>query len=276
MSPVKSYRRKSSQRHQIQRTSMTLRRFMLISGILGTTVIGLWGYMHASELVAQTFRTFEKNMACLGFQLEDVVVEGRMQTDKGHILSLLELTRGKSLLGINLSHAKEKLESLSWIKTATIERKFPHTLFVQIVEKIPVSLWQHKGKNHLMDRDGDLVEVKDLSKYKDLLIVRGEKAPQHIQELLIFLSKVPEIKQRTTAATYLRSGRWDVILDGHVNVKLPEKNPETALTYLLTLEKKHHFMNEDILIVDMRIPGQLILRLKPDAAKKQKNTGKHA
>lgn len=276
MPPVKSYRRKSSQRHQIQRTSLTLRRFILVSGILGATVIGLWGYMHSSELATQTFKAFEKNMARLGFRLEDVVVVGRMRTDKTHILNLLELGRGKSLFGINLAQAKENLESISWIKTATIERKLPHTLSVHIVEKIPVSLWQHKGKVHLMDRDGDLVEVKDPSQYKNLLIVTGEKAPQHIDELLTFLSKVPEIKQRITRATYLRSARWDVILDGNVNVKLPEKNPEEALTYLLTLEKKHHFVNEDILIVDMRIPGQLILRLRPEAVKKQKSVAKHA
>lgn len=276
MPAVRTYRRKPSKRHQVQRTSLTLRRLMFVGALVGISIVCVWGYVLAPRVMAPLSKHFEQTMARLGFRLSDVIVEGRLRTDKGYILSLLELSRGKSLFSLNLLEAKAKLEKVSWIKEATLERKLPHTLFIRIKEKTPVSLWQHQGKTYLMDRDGDLVETKEPYKYKDFLVVTGEKAPKHIEELLALLSKVPEIEGRITGATYLRSGRWDLKFKGKVDIKLPEKEPERALAYLVALESKHHFINQDIMIIDMRIPGQLILRMTEQAMKKQRNKGKDA
>ena len=136
--------------------------------------------------------------------------------------------------------------------------------------------WQHRGKTYLLDEDGELVETNEPQKYKELLIVTGEKITHHIGELITLLEKFPNLKTRITGATYLRSLRWDLKLDGRTDLKLPEKEPEQALNYLLNLDAHHHFITQDIMVIDMRLPGQLILRLTPEAIQKQKNKGKEA
>jgi len=276
MPAVKSYKRRPSKRHQVHRPSLSLHRFFLASGFIAIAVLWIWIYFNASLLTATFLTNFEKYMSKIGFTLEDVVVEGRTRTDKGHILSLLKLSRGASLFALDLPKAREKLETVPWIKAAHVERKLPHTLLIRLVEKDPVSLWQHQGKFYLMDRDGDLLATKEPYQYKELPIVTGEKAPHHIEELCELLAQVPPLQARITGATYLSSGRWDLKLDHAIDIKLPEKTPEKALTYLLKLENTHHFINEDIVIIDLRIPGQLILRLTPEAVKKKKSKGKNA
>ncbi|MBI2706706.1 MAG: FtsQ-type POTRA domain-containing protein [Proteobacteria bacterium] len=276
MQAVKSSRRTSSKRQKIQRSSQGNRPLLLLSGLVGVCIFSLWVFFYAPLLVAEISKSFQGLMACCGFRLEDVIVEGRMRTDKAQILSLLELERGKPLFSLNLPESKAKLEKISWVKAARVERQLPNILFIRISEKEPVALWQNQGRTYLMDWDGELMETKEPHKYKSLLVVTGEQAPRHVGELLTLLEKFSELKQRVTGATYLRSMRWDIRLDDKVDVKLPEKEAEGALAYLLDLTKHHQLMKQEIMIIDMRLPGKLIFRLTPEAVEKQKDYGKAA
>jgi cell division protein FtsQ len=279
MPAVKSYRRTSSKRQKVQRTSLQVlgvRR--VISFVIGMSlcVLILWSYFHASTLLSQVLSSFERSTAYLGLRLEDVVVEGRIRTDKSQILQKLGFGRGTPLLSINLSDAKAKLEEISWVNAVCVERRFPDTLFIRISEKEPVAIWQNHQKTYLVDRDGGLVETKEIHKHKGLSVITGDQAPRHLGELMALLEKFPEIKSHVTAATHLRSTRWDIRLDGKIDVKLPEKEPERALSYLLDLEKHYHFLEQEIITIDMRLPDQLILRLTPEAVQKKTDVGQDA
>lgn len=269
MSAVKSYNHTPSKRKKTQRTSLqtiSIRRFRSAIIVLFIGIFSLWIYFHSSTINVSISQGIGTLAGYIGFTLEDVVVEGRMRTDKAQILKDLDLERGKSLLSISLLESKSKLEELSWVKAVRVERRLPDTLVIRISEKDPVALWQNKSKTYLVDRDGELVEAKEAYKYKDLLVVTGHQAPRFVGELVILLEKFPEIRARVTAATHLRSTRWDIRLDDRVDVKLPEKEIDKALTYLIDLEK-HHQLDQDIKTIDMRLPGQLIFRLKPEAVR---------
>ncbi len=279
MPAVKSYRRTSSKRQKVQRTSLQVlgvRRITSLVVGMGLCVLILWSYFHASSLMSQVLKSLEESTAYLGLRLEDVVVEGRIRTDKSQILKKLGFERGTPLLSINLSEAKTKLEEISWVNAVCVERRFPDTLFIRISEKEPVAIWQSQAKTYLVDRDGGLVETREAHKYKELLLVAGDQAPRYVGKLMTLLEKFPEIKFRVTAATHLRSTRWDIRLDGKIDIKLPEKEVERALGYLLDLEKHHHLMEREIVTIDMRLPDQLILRLTPEAVQRKNNTGQDA
>jgi cell division protein FtsQ len=279
MSSVKSHPRHSSKRKKVQRPSqqrLGVRRLSYVVIAMSFCVLFLWGYFHLQAFTLVFSNSVDAAMAHLGFTLEDVVVEGRMRTNKKQILQTLDLKRGIPLLSINLFEAKDKLENLSWIKAARIERRLPDTLFIRISEKEPVAIWQNQNRTYLVDYDGELVETKEASKYKELLLVTGHRAPRYVGKLVTLLEKFPNIKTRVTAATHLRSMRWDIRLDDKVDVKLPEKEAERALAYLLDLEKHHHLMEREIMTIDMRLPGQLILRLTPEAIQKKNDIGKDA
>ncbi|MBY0500713.1 MAG: FtsQ-type POTRA domain-containing protein [Alphaproteobacteria bacterium] len=277
MSAVKSYRCTNVKRQKVQRTSLQLvgvRRLSSIVTIMGLCAFGLWAYFHGLTVATGLTKSLDEGFACLGFKLEDVVVEGRIRTDKSQILEILQLERGKPLFSINLIEAKEKLENISWVKAARVERRLPDTIFIRISEREPVALWQNQNKTFLVDRDGELVETREAPKYKELLLVTGHQAPRHVGELLALLEQFPELKSRVTDATHLRATRWDITLDGKVSVRLPEKQVDRALAYLLDLEKHHQLIGGEVVNIDMRLPDQLILRLTPEV--KKKDSGKDA
>lgn len=279
MSAIKLSRQSPKKRKKIQRGPLqrvNVRRFSSIIVVLSVAMICYFGYFHVCSLTSYLCGQVEMTMAHVGFTLEDVVVEGRIRTDKEHILKTLDLKRRMPILSINLAEAKEKLEKLSWVKAARIARQFPDTLFIRISETEPAALWQRQNKTYFVDCDGELLETKEPLQHKGLFFVIGHQAPQHIKHLLSLLEKFPEIKARVTAATHLRSTRWDLKLDGKVDVRLPEKEAEEALKKLADLEKNHQLTDQEIMTIDMRLPGQLILRLTPEAAQKKNRDGKEA
>lgn len=279
MSSVKLHQRASHKRQKAQRPSLqvlSFRRLALATVGVGFLVVGLWSYFHASSFISHVTYRFEEMMASLGFKLEDVVVQGRIRTNKDHILKTLALEKGKPLLSINLSDAKKKLEEITWVHAVSVERRFPDTLYIRISEKCPIALWLNHSKTFLLDKDGTVIETKEPHKYKELLIVTGEDVPDHVGDFITLLNKYPQIKSRTTGATHLRARRWDIKLDGKIDVKLPEKEVERALAYLMELEKDHHLMEKEIVTIDMRLPEQLILRLTPEAAQKKFSKGNDA
>ncbi|MBY0271962.1 MAG: FtsQ-type POTRA domain-containing protein [Alphaproteobacteria bacterium] len=279
MSAVKSRSQPSGIRKKLQRDSgrkFTLRRLVSVSAGLSLCAILLWIYFHGAALVTQISHSIEMTLTSIGFQLDDVIVEGRIRTDKEQILKTASLSRGKSLLSIDLLEIKKNLEEIPWVNAASVERRFPDTLFVRISEREPVAIWQNKAKTYLVDREGELIETVEAQKYGGLLQISGLKAPQNVGFLISLLDKFPEVKSRVTTAIHLRATRWDIRLDGKVDVKLPEKGAEQALVYLLDLEKHHNLMQREILNIDLRIPDQLVLRLTPETAQKKNNTGKDA
>lgn len=279
MSAVKSKNQTSGIRKKPQRDSgrkFTLKRLVSVGAGLSLSATLLWTYFHGTTLVTQVSNSIETTLTSIGFQLDDVIVEGRIRTDKEQILKTASLSRGKSLLSIDLLEIKKNLEEIPWVNAASVERRFPDTLFVRISEREPVAIWQNKAKTYLVDREGELIETAEAQKYGGLLQISGLKAPQNVGFLISLLDKFPEVKSRVTTAIHLRTTRWDIRLDGKIDVKLPEKGAEQALAYLLDLEKHHNLMQREILNIDLRIPDQLVLRLTPEAAQKKNNTGKDA
>ena len=279
MSAVKTNKQFSPQRKKTQRRygrSFRLRRILVVGVCLSVCVFFLWAYFHAAALISQGLSKLEMTVAHMGFILEDVIVEGRIRTNKTQILKAANLSRGKSILSIDLNAVKATLERVPWVNAVSVERRFPDTLFIRISEREPVAIWQNKSQAFLVDRGGQLIEAEDIHKYGGLLHISGEKAPQHVGCLISLLEKFPEIKSRVTTAVHLRSTRWDIRLDGRVDVKLPEKGAEQALAYLLDLEKHHRLRGGDILNIDLRILNQTVLRLIPEGAQKKNKTGKDA
>jgi cell division protein FtsQ len=118
----------------------------------------------------------------LGLTVWDVTVEGRETTDRETILAALAVKPGSPILAVSPKHAKQQLENLPWVRSAVIERRLPGTLYVRLVERKPLALWQHGGKIELIDRAGAVIPVARLDRFAKLPMVVGEGAASHAAE----------------------------------------------------------------------------------------------
>lgn len=196
-----------------------------------------------------------------GFRIENVEVIGREQTDPRALLAAAGLKRGDPILAVSPDVVRQRIEAMSWVASAAVERRLPNTVAITIVERKPIALWQHNDKFALIDARGDnLGPVADASASTLPLIVGGD-APNHASALLSLLASHPDLAKRVQASSWIGSRRWDLKLDNGVEVKLPEDGVGEALQQLADAEASSRILERDVAVIDLRLAGKMIVRL---------------
>ena len=240
--------------------------FLLVGTGIGLGCLWIWKTGLFQELAGKTRWQFITGSAKYGFAVREVYVKGRIETSKELLLSTLRLKRGSPILAFDPQAALERVTALPWIRTAVIERQLPDVVYLSLVERKPLALWQHKGDFTLIDTGGEIIPLNNIGKYNNLKIVVGWNAPKHASNLLGILAVAPELAKRVKAAVRVGDRRWDIKMDNGVEVLLPELEAISAWVQLAELGMTHKFMEGRISIVDLRLPDRIVLRekLKPD------------
>jgi cell division protein FtsQ len=239
---------------------------LLISGgVYG--VVQLRGTPLGQSLLQRATDEIVQSSGLLGLTVADIKVEGRETTDRETILTALAAGPGTPIFAVNLMRAKDQLEALPWVRTAVVERRLPGTLYVRLVERKPLALWQHGGKLELIDRGGEVIPVVRLDRFAKLPLVVGEGAASHAAELFEMLASDPELASRVTAAIRVGDRRWNLRLDNAIDVLLPADEAASAWSQLARLERSSAILKREVLTIDLRLPDRLVLRVSPEPSK---------
>jgi len=199
----------------------------------------------------------------MGLTLRSVTVDGRQQTPPDELLAAIGADRGAPLLALDPEAIRRQVETLPWVKSASVHRGLDGNLTVHIDEFAPFALWQRDGKFYLVDREGEAIAASDPGRFSQLLVLVGDNAPQHAADLVAMLGLEPELKARVRAAVWVGDRRWNLRLDNGVDVKLPEANPTAAWLELARLEREQGLLNRDLSTIDLRLPDRMVVRLAP-------------
>jgi cell division protein FtsQ len=267
---------------RIRRRRQQQRRVLLAAAsavVLAGSAACAW-YVGREGGLATYAQQAQTQIAAVGADLhltvESVQVEGRQRADKQAILAALGVWRGTPILAVDLDAAKARLETVPWVRNASIERLLPDTLYVRLTERAPLALWQHQGKFDLIDQDGTIITDANIGDYPFLPQVVGAGAPIATPDLLKVLAGEPALQAHVTASVRVGGRRWDVHLDNGVIVSLPENNGARAWHHLAALDRSDKLLERDVQVVDMRLPDRVVLRIPPDTAKSIIKKGKPA
>lgn len=247
-------------------------------GWRGKAVLGVAGFCLATVGILALAGRLDDVQADIGARLSrvahgeglvvaSVTVSGRSVVKATDVLAALDIERGDDILSIDLGAARERLQSLSWVQSASIERRLPDAIHVTLVERRPMALWQTDGKMHLVDQNGIAIEGEgaQLALYAKLPLIVGDDAPRYAAELIDLLAREPEIGKRVEAAIRVSKRRWNLKLDNGVEIRLPEEGMAEAFERLARLERTDRLLARDITVVDMRQPDRLVVRLSDGA-----------
>lgn len=198
----------------------------------------------------------------LGLRVRQVLLEGRRHTPRPDIVSAIDISRGDPLLGIDLDRLRARVESIPWVRAASVQRQWPKTVHVVIEERKPIAIWQRDRRLSLVDRYGATIATGDLQPFADLLVVVGRGAPKQASKLLEVLNTRPLLRERVLAAVRVGSRRWDIRFKNGVDVRLPEHDAPAAWARLADLDRRHGLLSTEIEVIDMRLPDRLIVRTR--------------
>jgi cell division protein FtsQ len=203
--------------------------------------------------------------AFAGLRVTDVVIEGRANTPEPLLRAAIGVSKGDPILGFSVEMARQRVETLSWVEHATIERRLPGTVVVFLQERRPFAIWQNQGKFALIDRAGQLVANQNVAEFRQLPLVVGAGAPADAATLIDALTNRPELQKRVIAAVRVGERRWNLRLNNGSDVMLPEGHEVQALDRLMQLQQQYSLFDRPLAAIDLRLPDRLVLRPRPAA-----------
>lgn len=203
----------------------------------------------------------------LGLRVAHIELLGRQKTPEPLLRAALGVSPGDPIFAVSLSAARNRIETIAWVQSATVERRLPGTIVVQVTERRPFAVWQEHGKFALIDRKGQIVTDSDVATFADQLpLVVGTGAPEAAAGLIDALAAQPDLQSRVVAAIRVGGRRWNLRMKNGMDVLLPEGGAPQALARLAELQSSQALLDRPLEIVDLRLPDRLVLRPYPDKA----------
>ena len=245
---------------------LRFRTWVLIAFGLILFAFFFWFFISGTFTRVKTnaFARFDKAAVSAGFVPKHVFLEGRVRLTNDDVMTIVTPYMERSFFTLPLDQLHQEIVNLPWVKSATIFRRFPDKLYISVVEREPIALWQTENGYFPVDKEGVLIDSKDIS-FSYLPLIVGEDAPNHYFDLVQILSFEPLIFQRLKGAVFSGKRRWTLFLDDLKNglvIHLPEKEVKEAFIRLAKMDREKHILAKNVDVIDMRVPGKLVVRPK--------------
>jgi hypothetical protein len=106
------------------------------------------------------------------FAIQDVVVTGHTRASADSIAKLSGATLGTNIFDVDLLRMKRAVEAHPWVKSARVERNFPSSVEIEVVEHEPRVLVA-LGHLYYADAEGDVVKRYTPGERETLPVVTG-------------------------------------------------------------------------------------------------------
>lgn len=246
---------------RIRRWALGLSVFLAVTGVVGGASWVVFTGQLAAWQASLRAEALNKSRD-LGLSVGDVLVTGRERTDHDALLAALKTARSKPILDFEPAAAADRIGKLPWVQKVAVERLLPDTILVRLEERQPMALWQREKEFKVLDTDGRVVEGVSAVEYAYLPRLVGDDAPRSAPELFALLETEPGLSPRVEAAVRVGNRRWNVLLSGDIDVRLPEEGAAEAWARLAEYDRSHSVLNRDIRILDLRLPDRLIVRTR--------------
>ncbi|WP_375397684.1 cell division protein FtsQ/DivIB [uncultured Sphingomonas sp.] len=197
-----------------------------------------------------------------GFRVEQIQVTGARRLDPMTVYAVALDQKSRAMPLVDLNAVRTRLLQYGWVADAHVSRRLPDTLFINIVERTPVAIWQDKGQLSLIDRDGVFLEPVSAAAMPDLPLVIGPGADQQEPAYQRLMAVAPALRSMVRAATWIGNRRWDLLFESGETLSLPEGEVEAAraLRKFAKLDGARALLGKGWIKFDMRDPTRLVAR----------------
>ena len=147
-----------------------------VAGIIrniGSGVLKVFLFLSVLTAISLTFVTLYNYLLTSPYmKLAHVEIRGVDKDMRNELLQMGGLTLEQGLLSLKLEVLKKEMEKHPWVRTATVERRFPDTLIVEVQKEEPVMLVL-LDQFFYMNRQGRLFKPVSRDEEMDFPILTG-------------------------------------------------------------------------------------------------------
>lgn len=230
------------------------RPMLWLTGLLAAAVLiaGIFSAGYVRHSFAAGENVVDTVISDAGFGIASVQLSGNRRTQPDDILAALGFQPGESIFAADLHAARKRLLALPWVYDADVQRQYPNSISVDVVERLPFALWQTSDLLYVVERSGRTITVARPAQFPHLPLLVGDGAPQSAPEFVDAVSAHRAVSARMKAMQRVSQRRWNLILDGNVTVELPEDGWQKQLDLLEQLIVDKGVLERDISEIDLR------------------------
>ena len=225
------------------------------------TLLGAWLW-HIGWPQRQMDKAFDAALVLTQkahFAVADIQIEGRKQTSKEALSAAINTTAGAPILVFDPVVAQARIAKLPWVDSVVVERRLPDTIFVRLVERVPLARWQMEGRTVVIDMAGVTLPDARAESFANLPLVVGAGAAAQAKNLLEALEDEPAVAAQMAAAVWVGLRRWDLHLSSKIVAKMPEGNLANGLKRLEDVITDQKALERGIIGIDLRFPDRIIM-----------------
>lgn len=236
-----------------RRMTFYYKRALLVLKIIIISFVALFFFTNVLDnYKAILHKKISHFLANYGFVLENLVIEGQKNSSLQDIIDIVNADKGTPIYDVGIDSVKTKLENNIWIKGALVERRLPSTLYIAVVEREPIAIWQFEQKLYLIDTEGNRISLYSGQNIGDLIQVIGQDANIYAQSLTNDLIVYPGLAEKVKSAVRYGQRRWNLIFKEGITVKMPEQGFEKAYDFLNSLDKQGKLFGNAYKMLDLR------------------------
>ena len=174
------------------------------------------------------------------YQFKNLNVNGLKNIEYTSINNELRKYKNTSIFLLPLNKIKKELKEFNWIKEINISTNLKDTLYIELVEYIPIGIYSYNNQYFLFNIDGKIIDkIENNSPYKNKLILFfGQSSNLEAKNILKILNEQNFTKNvNIKKINFINKRRWDVILKNDTMLMLSENVPEVSLQNFSLIEK---------------------------------------
>lgn len=237
------------------RRHIQIRRLLRVATnliLIAVVIVGLtWGWQQARQDAR--------------FVVNRVVIEGAVLTSRADIEAVTNRLVGENLFRLDIDELSRSLTTLSWVRSAAVEKRLPDTLVVHVEERIPVALVLSGDSIRYVDDAGTVfAELSTAVKQRDLPLITSAE-PSELARTVAFLESLrvanPGLHARLSEVTPLR-GTGFAILDRALSARVYVDGRDAAAQWasLYRIAAAEGYGPGSIDYADLRFRGRIIVK----------------
>lgn len=235
---------------------------MKISSILFALVFVFWGtyYLLQSDLM----------------NLKEITIEGNEQVQAEEIINISNLVTNRSIFKYNLKEMEKDIESLSYIKNAKVQRKFPSTITIEVKEREEYAIIPYMGSYIYIDQENIVLKATDSYIANDHILItgvefKGFKVGEKIDTAndkvfkaamdLLKAAKMTSIFDMISEINLSDENNLRIVTIDGIDVSLGDgKNPAYSMVALDEILINLYTKNIRNVVIDMRYEGNIVVK----------------
>ena len=198
---------------------------------------------------------FNKNFLS-NLQIKTITIENNKIIKEKEIKEKLSFLYETNFFFLRTKNIEKKLKEIQFIESYQIKKIYPNNLKIRIIEKKPIAIIKKMKQKKYFTERGDLIDFRDIKKFKDLPIVFGDE--KSFSTFYLNLKYINFPIEEIEKFYLFKSKRWDLLTLKNQLIKLPVKDYNKSLLNFISLKDQAIF--EKYKIFDYRIKNQLILK----------------